>query len=194
MSTVPADRLGAVSATAADEDATCALHPEAVRAAALIRHHALQTRRVLRCSPQLAAIAADKAREMARRNQVTHAFGVTPPNRRLRLAGYPLDPHYPRGWDNQVEAVAGGFTTAEDAVEAWLASPGHRQHLLAEHPFYAEQDEIGVGYHYDRDSDHVGYWVVYIARAKPGGADRPTYAKRSDRPQVSGLLKSGPAD
>jgi hypothetical protein len=86
--------------------ARCILKAE--RAAELIQQHALQTLRELRRRPQLAAISAERSSETAQRNQVTHAFGVTPRNRRLCLPGYSLQPHCSRGWDNQVEAVAGG--------------------------------------------------------------------------------------
>ena len=150
-------------------DAPCGLSPEAARLAELIRAHPQQRRARLRCSGVLAAVASEKAAEMARQGRVTHTLGVVPPNRRLRKAGYRLPPSYPGMDANQVEAVGGGFPTPEHALQAFLASTGHRAHLLAEHPFYAEQDEIGVGFARNPDTEYQEFWVVYIARRASGG-------------------------
>ena len=163
----------------------CGQTPQAQRLAALIQSHPLQPRVRLACNPLLAEVAAQKAREMAERGQVTHIFGVLAPNRRLRQAGYALPAQYPGAFHNQVEAVAGGYASAEEALQAFLSSPPHRAHLLAEHPFYAEQDEIAVGYAHNRDSDHIDYWVVYIARRNDSGNPPQQLQAQAETPQKS---------
>lgn len=145
----------------------CGANPEAKRLAEMILAHPGQQRATLRCNPLLSRIAADKAREMARTGRVAHYGSMVSPNMRLRRAGYVLPGYYPRGVANQVEAVAGGYATAEEALAAFLGSQTHREHLLGEHPFYASQDEIGVGYYRDPDSEHVEYWAVYVAKRRP---------------------------
>jgi hypothetical protein len=152
-----------------DAQDACGHSPQAQRLAELIRHHPLQRRLRLSCHPLLAEAARAKAEEMAARDQVSHIYGVLAPNRRLRSAGYMLPADYPGAYHNQVEAVAGGYATAEEALQGFLDSPPHRMHLLAEHPFYAEQDEIAVGYARKRDSDYIDFWVVFIARRADSG-------------------------
>jgi hypothetical protein len=147
----------------------CGHSPQARQLAELIRSHPLQRRLRLSCHPLLAAAAADKAEEMAARGHVSHIYGVMAPNRRLRQAGYRLPQSYPGTFHNQVEAVSGGFSTAAEALQAFLDSRPHRIHLLAEHPFYAEQDEIAVGYARNPDSEHIDYWAVFIARRVDSG-------------------------
>lgn len=151
----------------------CGASPEAKRLAEMILAHPGQQRVALRCNPLLSRIAAEKAREMARTGRVAHYGNMVSPNMRLRRAGYVLPGYYPRGVANQVEAVAGGYGTPEEALAAFLGSQSHREHLLGEHPFYASQDEIGVGYFRDPDSEHVEYWAVYVAKRRPetGRAD-----------------------
>ena len=41
---------------------------------------------------------------------------------------------------------AGGYITADDVWYALKTSTSHRQHLLAELPFYQEQDQIGIAF------------------------------------------------
>jgi uncharacterized protein YkwD len=164
------------------DDESCGLDPVAQRLAQMIRTHPLQARVRMRCSALLAQVAAQRAAEMARRGQVSHHYGVISPNKRLRKAGYRLPSSYPRMFDNQVEALAGGYATAEHALQAFLDSPAHRTHLLAEHPFYAEQDEIGVGFARNPDSNHVYYWVVYVARrAEDGNPPGSTVVRSADQ-------------
>jgi uncharacterized protein YkwD len=164
-----APSIGAPVDANADSVRACGHSPQARQLVELIRNHPLQRRPRLSCHPVLAAAAADKAEEMAARGQVSHIYGVMAPNRRLRQAGYRLPLSYPGMFHNQVEAVSGGFSTAAEALQAFLDSRPHRTHLLAEHPFYAEQDEIAVGYARNPDSEHIDYWVVFIARRIDSG-------------------------
>lgn len=53
----------------------------------------------------------------------------------------------------------------EYANEVWLTfktSYGHKIHLLAEHPFYENQTQLGVGYYRNLQSPHLDYWAVYF--------------------------------
>ena len=51
------------------------------------------------------------------------------------------------------ENIAAGYTTAEQVVNGWMDSPGHRENIL--NPNYTE---IGVGYYYlENDTGEVNY-------------------------------------
>ncbi|WP_245861621.1 CAP domain-containing protein [Arsukibacterium tuosuense] len=144
--------------------ADCGLNEAAQQLALLIIQDPLQQRARLSCHPLLAQAAAEKAKVMAQKGIVNHYVGGLGANQRLRMLGYQLPPFYSGAIGNQVEAVAGGFSTAEDVWEAFKSSTAHRSHLLGELPFYQQQLHIGVGFHYKWSSPHVEYWTVYIAR------------------------------
>ncbi|WP_345337600.1 CAP domain-containing protein [Ferrimonas pelagia] len=149
----------------------CGLHAKARELAALIIRDPEQLHVRLRCDGVLAKVAQEKAQAMAERGHVSH-IGGGGANSRVLSAGYPLDKRYGSGMANQVEAVAGGFNSAQRVWNALKDSPRHRAHLLGEKPLYRMQDEIGVGYVYDVETPHDSYWVVYIAR-KEDGSDEP---------------------
>lgn len=142
----------------------CGLNEAAQQLALLIIQDPLQQRIQLSCHPLLAQAAADKAKVMAQKGIVNHYVGGLGANQRLRMLGYQLPPFYTGAIGNQVEAVAGGFSTAEEVWAAFKSSTAHRSHLLGELPFYQQQLHIGVGFHYQWSSPHVEYWAVYIAR------------------------------
>ncbi len=142
----------------------CGLNEAAQQLALLIIQDPLQQRTRLSCHPLLAEAAAEKAKTMAQKGIVNHYVGGLGANQRLRMIGYQLPPFYSGAIGNQVEAVAGGYSTAEEVWAAFKASNGHRSHLLGELPFYRQQLHIGVGFHYKWSSPHVEYWTVYIAR------------------------------
>lgn len=144
----------------------CGNSPEARELARLIMQDTSQQRLRLVCNPLLAKVAEIKAREMSEKGMVTHFASNVGANTRLRQAGYELPDSYPSLYENQVEAVAGGFTTAKDVWDEFKVSPVHRTHLLGELPFFRAQDEIGVAYIHSWESPHVEYWAVYIARQK----------------------------
>ena len=56
------------------------------------------------------------------------------------------------------ENIAAGYTTAEDVVQAWMDSPGHRDNILN-----ADYTEIGIGYEFlENDTgaiDYNHYWT-----------------------------------
>ncbi len=92
----------------------------------------------LRWNDTLAVAGSAHARDMAKRNYFAHNTpeGLTPVER-ARRAGYPA-----YGWGGLFvgENLARGYSTAEAAVRAWMASEGHRLNMLD--PKYRE---TGVG-------------------------------------------------
>jgi len=123
-----------------------------------------QKRTNIRCNILLTKAAEAKATKMAEFGLVTHNLGGSP-NSRLWEIGYKLPKHYGGEFNsNQVEAIAGGYSDARDVWGAFKRSEGHRAHLLGEHEFYLEQDEIGIALVKKWESPHVEYWVVYLTK------------------------------
>lgn len=173
------DGLEAASGSVRLQDVVgCGENTPSTQLALLIAADPGQQRPEMRCSPTLSRIASQRARELAEEGRISHFTNGLSPNLRLRQSGYPLPPEYPRGGANQVEAIAGGYGGPEEVWAAFKRSERHRSHLLGEHAFFREQDEIGVGFHRLRDSPHVEYWVVFVAR-KPAG-EPGTLATRGD--------------
>lgn len=52
------------------------------------------------------------------------------------------------------ENIAAGQTSAEDVMDSWMSSTGHRANILRQ-----SYTELGVGLYYDSDSDYKYYWV-----------------------------------
>ena len=157
----------------------CSATEQGRRLAALIINDPDQKRARLNCSSQLAQIADQKAKEMARLGIVSHV-GSSFANRRLINAGYPLSRIYPRMFANNVEAIADGIAEPEAMWPEFKDSKAHRNHLLAEHEFYLLQDEIGVGYFADPQSPHGEYWAVYVAHQREAKTYQGEIAKSKD--------------
>jgi len=148
----------------ANEASECGNNEQAITLAKLIKNDNVQKRTHIRCNRLLTKAAEAKAKKMAEFGLVAHNLGGSP-NSRLREAGYKLPEHYGDKFNsNQVEAIAGGYSTASDVWKAFKRSKGHRTHLLGEHEFYQEQDEIGIAFIKKWESPHVEYWVVYLAK------------------------------
>jgi uncharacterized protein YkwD len=132
-----------------------------------------QTRLTLTLNPLLSACARNKARLMAEKNWFGHTDPAGwGPNHYARECGYPLTLHYPDNDSNQIESIAGGYATAQDAWSAFMQSKPHRTHLLGLHPFFHEQTEYGIGYWYDPNSIYRHYYVIWITLpVGVGGAD-----------------------
>lgn len=142
----------------------CGNNPPAQRLYQLIKADMEQKRSNIRCNRLLTLTAEAKAKKMADFGLVMHNLGGSP-NARLSDAGYQLPEHYGTSFNsNQVEAIAGGYTDADDMWEAFKRSDVHRTHLLGDHEFYMEQDEIGVAFVKELQSPHVEYWVVYLTK------------------------------
>jgi uncharacterized protein YkwD len=93
-------------------------------------HRAALGLQPLAISPTLTAAATWKARHMAAYGYMAHDDPAPPaartPGERLAACGYPQ-----ASWG---ENIASGFQTAQDVVNGWLASPGHRANI--ERPEY----------------------------------------------------------
>jgi len=143
---------------------SCGNNEQARALAKLIKEDKAQKRIIIRCNKILANVAQAKAKAMSEHGRVSHNLEGSP-NSRLRNANYKLPDYYGNNFNsNQVEAVAGGYTNAEDVWYAFKNSKDHREHLLGELEFYREQDEIGVGFVKKWKSPHVEYWVVYLTK------------------------------
>jgi len=143
------------------DQTTCGNTEQARELSLLIANDKGQQRLVLKCNPTLVMLAETKAKDMA--GLVSHFLGGSP-NTRIRDAGLTLPDYYGDAMSNQVEALAGGYTTAEDVWYALKGSTSHRQHLLAELPFYQEQDQIGIAFYKDYSTPHVEYWAIYLTK------------------------------
>ena len=124
-----------------------------------------QTRSVMDCHPILGQVARARALDMGQKGYFSHTnpdgFG---PNYLVVEAGYKLPSSWPNTPDeNYIESIAAGYTTAEEAWNAWLNSDSHRTHVLGEINFWAEQTNYGMGYAYIPDSPFGHYWVFITA-------------------------------
>lgn len=138
---------------------------------AILRKANGERRRTLNYNSILARVAHERAQDMGARNYFSH---VNPdgigPNYLVTRAGYTLPDFYGKQRSsNNIESIAAGNATAEDAWESWMGSTGHRTHLLGLSEFYADQIEYGVGHAYVPGSRYRHYWVVIIARPGQGG-------------------------
>lgn len=115
--------------------------------------------------PVLTAVARTRAADMAKRRYFSHTDpDGNGPNSIARAAGYPL----PSSWlrsrsQNFMESISAGQASAEAVWEAWMRSPMHRTHLLAQSSFYRDQTNFGVGFYADPASPYRTYWVVLTA-------------------------------
>jgi hypothetical protein len=144
----------------------CQLSPAEARIVELMQTHPEQMRPGLTCDPILATVARERAQDMATRGYFGH---VNPdgygPNCLVIMAGYPLPAWYaPCPDGNNIESIAGGYSTPDAAWQGWMNSTGHRTHLLGLSSFFAEQIEYGIGYVYDPDSQYGHYWVAITAK------------------------------
>ncbi|GLP97717.1 hypothetical protein [Paraferrimonas sedimenticola] len=159
MKWILAPILMAYSATAV----ACGNSPQAKALAEFIIKDPQQQRDSIICDPRLVSAAAQKAQQMASAGLVAHNLGVSP-NTFVEEAGFDLPYYYAPG-GNQVEAIAGGYPSAEEVWAGFKKSTsGHKEHLLGTLDFYREQDRLGVGYFYDWDTPHIQYWVVYLTK------------------------------
>jgi uncharacterized protein YkwD len=86
----------------------------------------------LRADSRLRQAARAHSKDMARRDFCAHVSpdGTTPVDR-MRLAGYP---------EPGAENVARGQMTSREVMQAWMASPGHRENVM--NPAFTT---VGVG-------------------------------------------------
>jgi hypothetical protein len=143
---------------------SCGNNSEAQRLAQLIINDEDQNRTKIRCNKLLTELAILKAKKMLEFGLIAHNLGGSP-NSHLRNGNYELPDYYGKNFNsNQVESIAGGFSDANDVWYGFKNSVTHRNHLLGEHEFYLEQDEIGIALIKEWHSPHVEYWVVYLTK------------------------------
>lgn len=133
--------------------------------AALIAGHPGQRRATMVLDPILQQVAQARAEDMAARHYFDHTnpegYG---PNYLVRQAGYPLPSYYLTApTANNIESLAADSPDAELILQAWLASPGHRVHVLGEQAFFAAQIEYGIGYATSTGGEYSEYWVFISA-------------------------------
>lgn len=139
--------------------------------AELIGKHSQQQRSGFTCHPILERVAREHAQDMIAQNYIAH---VNPdgigPNEMLRRAGFALPSNYSTDVRaNNVEALAVGtdFTTPQLALNAWLASAGHRRQILAEgSTFFAAQVEYGIAHIINPGTPDLHYWIFISAKRK----------------------------
>ncbi len=98
-------------------------------------------------SSALGAAARNHSVDMAQNNYMSHtgSDGSSPWDR-IRAAGY--------SFTSAAENVGAGYPTADDMVNGWMSSPGHRANILS------NECDIGVGYAYDAQSTYGYYWTL----------------------------------
>jgi len=136
-----------------------------VELASLLSTHSGQQRSELIFDEILSEVARDRAEDMGNRNYFSHTNpNGLGPNRLVQLAGYGL----PGSWGtanttNYIESITAALPTARQAFNHMLTSQAHRQHLLGEVGFYAQQTRYGIGYAHVPGSRYNYYYVVITA-------------------------------
>lgn len=130
----------------------------------LIRTDARQQRPELFWDDRLGKAAQAHAEDMARRNYFSHESpaGIWP-NERVRAQGFPLPASFANDTNN-VESIAAGQPTPEEAWNAWMHSESHSTHLLGLTDFFADQTFVGIGYFcLPQASTYWYYWCIVTA-------------------------------
>ena len=148
-----------VSSYAQETPALCGNNLVSQNLVKLIKSDPMQQRPYLKCDSRLVAAAIKKVHDMADSEFVFHGRA----NGRLRDEGVELPRYYGIGNANQVEALAGGQTTAEVVWQGFKDSKSHADHLLARNDFYLKQYLIGAAYIHAPNTAHDYYWAVYVA-------------------------------
>lgn len=131
----------------------------------LMKATAGQRRASVELDPILCKVAHARAADMAARGYFAHVD----PNGRganylVRQAGYTLPAGYSTAMSgNNIESISAGRSSASQTWNDWMSSAPHRQHLLGEAGFFAEQTSVGVGYVNVPGSEWTWYWVVITA-------------------------------
>jgi uncharacterized protein YkwD len=98
-------------------------------------------------NPQLATDAQQYADFIAAHDVLNHTADGRTLDKRAEAAGYTT-------WTALGENLAGGYDTYDDALAAWMASPGHRENIL--NPVF---QETGVGCAWNPNSAHGSFFV-----------------------------------
>ena len=116
---------------------------------------------------ELYASAYEHSYDLATSNTFSHygsgtTSDVTGSNNEEK--SYFIDRIEANGYSNYTiigENIAGGHTTIEDAVEAWIASPAHCTNLMN-----SKFTEVGVAIAVDESSDYGIYWTQNFGSKK----------------------------
>jgi uncharacterized protein YkwD len=116
----------------------------------------------------LSQAARRRAQDMADREYFAHTnpdgYG---PNCIVLQGEFVLPDYYNFSNDaNNVESIAGGYSTMQAAWAALMSSAGHSAHLLGKGGFYNEQSYYGIGYVNVPGSQYGHYLVIIIAKKK----------------------------
>lgn len=148
-----------------EETTECGLNVEEAAVAEFMLTEPGQKRDNPVCNAILSQVARARAQDMALRGYLSHTNpDGDGPNLLAREAGYQLPDWYASKQDsNNIESIAGGYSTPEDLWEGWINSHKHRVHVLGTESFYGDQDAYGVGYYFNPDSPMGHYWVFISA-------------------------------
>ena len=92
-----------------------------------------------------------------RAKEITKKFSHTRPS------GYSCFTVIPKPYKTVGENIAAGQRSAQEVVQAWMDSPGHRANIM--NPKF---EELGMGYLYLPDSKYKHYWVqLFRTRYQP---------------------------
>lgn len=154
-----------------------------------------QARRGMVLDPIVQAVAEAQAADMANNNYFsdTNPQGVGP-NYLLRQAGYVLPASWGTGATlNYTESIAAGASDPSDTWSAWMNSPPHKEHLLAQNSFFASETHYGVGYAYNPGSTYQWYWVVITAPPEPVEIISPLPVTKLKEPSATVLGLADPS-
>lgn len=131
------------------------------RAAELINEYRRSRGRpALQVDPRLNAIAADTARELARRDQLkTEMHTSEGLGRRLDAARYPAR--------RAAENLGAGYPTLVMAIDGWKGSREHNRNMLR-----SDMTHMGIGLALTDKGVFRSYWVLLLAY--PEDAEDPT--------------------
>ena len=127
-------------------DPTTITNDKALKTISLVNKHRTQlNEKALIHDPELTKVAQAKAQDMAKNNYFSHTsptYGS--PSQLLSTFNYK--------WTAYGENIAKGQLTAEQVVQDWMDSPGHRANIINE-----KFTHIGTGY--ATDTSGTTYWV-----------------------------------
>lgn len=128
----------------------------------LFVNDANQQRDTLIADETLMKVALEKAQDMAKRDYYGH---VSPDgkgaNTLVREAGYELPDNYSQSLSgNNIESIMNSTDSPDFVWQAWINSPGHKMHVLGEHPEFERQTHYGIGYAENLNSVHQHFWVL----------------------------------
>ncbi|HAI68518.1 MAG TPA: hypothetical protein DCM38_03665, partial [Gammaproteobacteria bacterium] len=116
----------------------------------------------LTLSSKLGKAAQNHAKDMANNNYFSHTgLNGSSPSERIKATGYK--------YSAVAENIAAGHSTAEDTIQGWMKSTGHRKNMLNR-----TYTEIGFGYAYSDKSKYRHYWVQVFGKSQGKGSSTPS--------------------